>query len=321
VIPPVGLLLVPILAGSGPGSLESVCPVDWRGATLGEALAELAPRLEVPYILDVSVDAAALNRRVRMSASHLTGAQAFRWLARSAGLEAALVDGTFLIAAEDRLPAVWRSTGTGGGNRRPSGDDGRWRLVQERRADLRWIDSPLSGVARDISAAFGVDVVFHQAILADQPLVGLEASQVGFDRVRQALAGQLAARVEYVDGAVWVRPRNHSSSRLPSSRPWSDGGQPRASTSGPLTQPVRIGPSAGTWSAFAGRLAEAGRLSYRVEAPPATPYPTIEAAGSVAAVLEAARLLGWLSWSLEETGEQGGPRLRIEVRQAGRDSR
>lgn len=61
--------------------LDELCPLLWRGTLLREALAELADRLEVRYILDASIPATTLDEPVRISALYLTGQQAFRWLA------------------------------------------------------------------------------------------------------------------------------------------------------------------------------------------------------------------------------------------------
>lgn len=286
-------------ATSRPSSLTAVCPVDWRGAPLDDALGELASRLEVSYVLDSSVDAAALARTVRMSASHLTGEEALRWLARSAGLAAVRIDDVFVIAAEERLPAVWRTRVVRDGVL-PAGDDPRRRRLLEGRAGINWVDSPLSGVAQDISAGFGVDVVFHPAILDGQKLVYLvEDSQVGFDRVRDALQVQLGARVSFFDGAVWVGPADVVPAPRVTTRPAGGDKKARDRASRSLSRRVRIDRSVTSWAAFADRLGEAGGLGHRIEVPPAASYPMIEAVGSVEAVLQAARLLGWLSWQLE----------------------
>ncbi len=312
----VGLVMAACaLAQPGSDSLERVCPVDWRGVPLREALVGLAGRLEVAHILDPSVDPAALDRNVRMSAWHLTGEQGFRWLARSAGLAAVLVDGTFLVAAEDRLPVVWRAAGKGLATRPAEEDDARWQRVRGRRADIHWVDAPLSGVARDVAGVFEVDVIFHPAILTDQRLVCLDASQVGLDGVFGVLAEQLGARVGFLDGAVWVCPADDTSPRLPATAPAGVGevGEARAPAAGPLNRRVRIDRSITTWAAFAARLSEAGGVSYRIEVAPGAVYPGIEAAGSVAALLEAARLVGRLSWGFEQTGPDQGPMLRLRV--------
>ena len=61
---------------------QSAHVVQWRGTSVGAALAELADRLNMRMIMDRSLRQADLDRPVRMSARHLTGEQAFRWTAR-----------------------------------------------------------------------------------------------------------------------------------------------------------------------------------------------------------------------------------------------
>ena len=114
------VLITPAVVTSAEGSspLKGPCPVDWRGERLGEALPELAGRLAVPYILDASVDAVALAARVRMSARHLTGEQAFRWPPRNdflpsggrPGRNRPTPGGRLMMPAEPRLTTDERTS-------------------------------------------------------------------------------------------------------------------------------------------------------------------------------------------------------------------
>jgi hypothetical protein len=288
--------------------LSEPCALDLRGVPLSQALPELATRLEVPYILDASVDEAAMGRPIRMSARHLSGEQAFRWLARLADLQAVLVDGTFLVATPDRLPAVWRvardSTGAADTATRPQ------------RIDLSWIDAPPSRVAADVAEHYGIDVVFHPDVLAEGgQRVHAERSQASVNDICAVLADQLGAQVELLDGAVWVHPATGAVPSRPASNPAPAGSVTSWAGRDPLLdRPLVVEASIGTWLALADRLGVAGGVRCAVSMPPGVPYPRIEARGTVGEVLEAGRLLGYLSWKLDEDPADGARILRLEAR-------
>jgi hypothetical protein len=301
---------------TGTVGLKDACPILYRGTPFRTALAELADRLGVRYILDASIPAAILDEPVRMSALHLTGDQAFRWLARIGGVTAVLVDGMFLVAPDDRLPAVWRATGTSSPSQR-SLDEARLARLNTRRADIEWVDAPLSGVAEDVSGLFGVDVIFHPALLADSKLIYLKEAGVSLEAVREALARQLGARTEFYDGALWVCPADEPPRWLAAtSRP--------AETQARDTEEFRVLPldawvsvdrSASSWAALAAALGSAAGVPCSTEAAPGASYPGVEANGSVAEVLEGLRMLGLVSWNAEPGGSPNEAKLRIAVRQ------
>ncbi|MCL2329991.1 MAG: hypothetical protein FWC56_01660, partial [Phycisphaerae bacterium] len=178
-------------------SLDRPCSVDWVDVPLAHAMDDLADRLGLSYVLDSSVTEAMFARPIQLRAHHLTGRQAFRWTARVAGLDAIWVDGAMLVAVPERLPRTWQRFGTdardllAGGER--AGGDGqtnqamadRLTVAGARRVDFDWVDVSLGQVIRDVSAAFGVDVVFHPAITAENPLIRLRGVELNLRAFRR----------------------------------------------------------------------------------------------------------------------------------------
>ncbi len=296
--------------------LNDICPISWRGIPLRQALAELADRLGVRYILDASIPATALDEPVRMSASHLTGQQAFRWLARTGGVSAVFVDGVFLVAAEDRLPGIWRATGTGSPEDRAS-EEGRWAKVNSRRVDVNWVDAPLTGVAEDVSSLFGVDVLYHPALLADPKLTYMKESGVDLDRVREVLGRQLNARTELYDGVLWVCPMGEVVQWLPATGPQADAAasQPDEFSAAPVEKWLVVGRSATTWVDFADAVSTAAGVPCTVAGAEGARYPGIDAAGSVGEVLDGLRMLGMIAWNIAPQGPASGPSINIRLRE------
>jgi hypothetical protein len=297
--------------------LNDLCPISWRGTPLRQAFAELADRLGVRYILDASIPATALDEPVRMSAAHLTGQQAFRWLARMGGVSAVFVDGVLLVAAEDRLPGIWRATGTGAPADRAS-EEGRWAKVNSRRIDVNWVDAPLTGVAEDVSSLFGVDVLYHPALLADPKLTYMKESGVDLDRVREVLGRQLNARTELYDGALWVCPQGEVIQWLPATGHQADpvvASQPDEFIAAPLERWLMVDRSATTWVDFADAVSTAAGVPCSVAGAEGTRYPGIDAAGSVGEVLDGLRMLGMIVWNIAPEGPSSGPRINIRLRE------
>jgi hypothetical protein len=296
--------------------LNGICSLQLRGTRLREAFAELADRLGVRYILDASIPAAAMEEPVRISATHLTGQQAFRWVARTAGVSAVLVDGIFLVAPEDRLPAVWRATGTGTPSERAS-EDARWARVNGRRIDVNWVDAPLTGVAEDVANLFGVDVLYHPALLAAPKLVYMRESGVNLERIREVLGRQLNARTELYDGALWICPQGEVVQWLPASGRPADAAasRPEEFHAPPLDMWVGVDRSVTTWAAFAAAVSAASGVPCAVDGEEGAVYPGIETAGSVAEVLDGLRMLGMVAWNIGPEGPANGPRINIKVRE------
>lgn len=275
--------------------LEAPVSVDWRGLPLRRVLNQLAQAAGTPYRLDDEAPPGALDRRVRLFAAHLTARQAFRWAARLAGLEAVVREDLVWIAPPRKLPRIWRLTG--GSALEPPGWKERLEALNQRRESVAWIDTPLSGVARDLSRRFGIDVVFHPDILAEEPLLHLEIPDASLERIRTALQDQLQARTALMDGALWVAPSDVELDE-PATRPslTSPASEEAAFPAGPLDQFVILDRSVQSWQDFCDRLSRAGGVSCRA-APPGRPFPgPFEARGTLGEVLESARLLGWLTW-------------------------
>ncbi|MGQ9650746.1 MAG: hypothetical protein ACUVXJ_11605 [Phycisphaerae bacterium] len=296
--------------------LNEVCPVTWRGTPLRQAFAELAERLDIRYILDSSIPPAALDEPVRLSASHLSGQQAFRWLARIGGLSAVLVDGVFLVAAEDRLPVVWRLTGTGALPDRPS-EEARWAKVNARKVDINWVDAPLTGVAEDVAALFGVDLLYHPALLADPKLLYMRETGVNLERVREVVSRQLKAHTSLYDGALWVHPEGENVHWLPAIPDHSKESAPQADSlyASPLDSWLIVDRSVTTWAAFGEAVSTSARVPCVVDDQAGTAYPVLETAGSVAEVLEGLRMLKLVVWNMAPEGPSGAPTINIKLRE------
>lgn len=295
-----------------PSKLDASRPVDWRGAPLRVVLDELSREMDLPYLLDPSVNTEHLDTRLRLFAAHLTGRQAFRWAARLAGLEAAIRDGAVLVSGRDRLPRVWRLTGGGVW----VDEDQRLAAVQSRRADLEWIDLPLSAVSRAVATDFGIDVIFHPQLVADEGLVQLVQVQADLDMVRAVLEQQLKAKTTLFDGAVWVTPPEEAP-KLPTTQSASvadsSGGAGAIVDEGrALDRWVMLDPSIQSWPALCDRFAQAAEIPCRV-APPSAAWATpFEARGSVGEVLEAGRLLK--RWTWRPISDARGAISAIELR-------
>lgn len=296
--------------------LNEVCPVTWRGTPLREALAELAERLGVRYILDSSIPAAALAEPVRISATHLTGQQVFRWLARTGGFSAALVDGVFLVAAEDRLPAIWRMSGTSALTDRPP-EEARWAKVNAKRADINWVDAPLTGVAEDVSALFGVDVLYHPTLLADPKLLYMRETGVSFERVREIVGRQLKAQTTLYDGALWVHPEGEVVHWLPTIpvRQEATAAEADSFRPSPLDKWLIVDRSVTSWTAFAEAVSASAGVSCLVKEEAGTAYPVVETAGSIVEILEGLRMLGLVAWNIAPEGPSSAPRINLKVRE------
>ncbi len=330
--PATGASLEPPLTNARPGvstkqatskpavgkGLDDLCPVELRGTPLREAFAELAARLDVRYILDASISAAALDEPVRMTAQHLTGQQVFRWLARIGGVSAVLVDGVFLVAPEERLPAMWRATGTGTPSQRAS-EAARWARVNSRRVNVNWVDAPLAGIAEDTAELFGVDLLFHPALLTEPKLLYLKEPEVDLDRLREVLGRQLNARTDLYDGALWVSPQRETVHWLAAGgvAPEAAASQPEAFSTPPPEMWVAVDESVTSWAAFAETISAAAGIPCGVEAAEGAAYPGIQAAGSVAEVLDGLRMLGVVVWNIAPEGPSSGPKINIRVREKG----
>lgn len=274
---------------------ETSIAVEWRGAPLSLILADLSTKLSTPYLVDPSVPEGAMDRRIRFMAAHLSGAQAFRWAARLAGLEAAVRGDIVLIGPPEILPKAWRIAAL------PTpADEERFRAAESRQAAITWIDAPLSSVARDISTQFGIDVAFHADITAEQGLVQLEQSQATLESIRRAIETQLNARTSFFDGLLWVRPAAVPDP-LPATRPAYEAAPNPAETRGsaaadPLDCMLLLDRSIRDWPALCEAVSRSAGAPCRW-AGGAQPFGSpLEARGSVGAVLDAAQLLGRLTW-------------------------
>lgn len=304
-----------------PTALIEACPVEWRGETLEVALSTLAARLAVPYLLDAGVDDDTLRHRIRMTGEHLTGEEAFRWLVRMADLEAVWVEGVFLVGPPERIPSLWQASRPGEGPSRGEEEADRWQRVTARRLDIVWVDAPLSRVARELSDLFEVDVVFDRPLIEEQPLITWEGASVDIGAVCAALAEELAARTERLDGAMWIHRRGPriSPSAIGATRPAEqvDADTARPGHAPPPHEPrVRVGQARRTWPSLVDDLAGTLALGSRVEVPPGAVYPGLDGEGTPFEILEAARLLGRLDWRIEPS-ESGRPGvLAVDIRVA-----
>ena len=293
------VLLTSAVTGAS-ADIDEPYPVDWQGVPLADALRELADRYELLCVLDGAVPDEAAHVRVRMFASHLTARQALRYLARWADLESVFHDDTVLLAPPERLPRTWRHQADR--DAAPSADR-QAEVLFARSGKVDWIDAPLSLVARDVSATFGVDVIFHRALIAAQKIVHLPETTATLREICGNLSEQLEATHAYRDGAIWVYPP----SAEPRTRPAQPATIPAPESLFTGVEVLRAlslrieGPIAG-WQDLADRMAEQTGLSCRVEPQTPDPAPRFEASGTALEVLEAAALLGLFTYRVEETG-------------------
>lgn len=307
----VGLVLAATAPALAMPALQAPCPVEWAGIPLKHALSELSGRLGLPYMLDDSVPPEHLDTPVRLSALHLNGRQAFGWLARSVGLEAAVVDGTVLLAPRNRLPRTWRAA-IGPGAHPDRGPD-RWRTASTRIISVEWLDVPLTRVARDLQLKLGIDVIFAPAIQEQGDLIRLEAADVATETVIRQLTDKLQARADFLDGALWVHPSDHPTPTLPRT-PTSSPAPVDSTPASIMDRPIRLDSPINNWTGFADVLAENIGARPQIEIPARTTAPNIQAAGSIADILEAARLMGWITWQVGPSPNQNALLLNIRVR-------
>jgi hypothetical protein len=440
-------LLISLLAIL-PTAGDGVCSGDWRGVPLNKALQDVSRRCQVKYLADASLPAEAMEREVRLSVRHLTGQQAARWLARLAGLESIEVEGSLVLATPQRAKLIARELSPGDAGQRAKADANTWRSLKGRRSAVNWDQTPLSRVASDVSTWFGVDVIYHPDLLSEPLLVTVSRPDADMAQVAAALADQLHATVEFLDGALWVHPSPQSAMATtkpalespaaeiakkpaepsPSAPPEPSNAEPlntveppkpepavagpereaaaspqreaaaspereaRGSDAGnvplpgsaqgvppaqrepvtaaPATQPAAQPPlasekpaappekpaaqqpaaeepatpatdaqpspgkpspasavdsekaldkplvldrSVGNWQELAVRIRQAAGIGCSIQVPPGATYPGFAADGTVREVLEAGRLLGYLSWSMDPASRKGPGGIRIAV--------
>jgi type II secretory pathway component GspD/PulD (secretin) len=295
-----------------PEPSDPVYPVDWRGTSLRSVLDDLSRHLGLAYVIDSAAPQEALDQRLRLQADHLTRQQALRWAARLAGLEAVVRDDTIFIASPDRLPRLWRLSATPATS--PAGLD-QFQALEQTRASITWIDAPLSSIGRDVSANFGIDVVFHRELLAEEGLVHLESAEASLATIRQAMEAQLKTKVYMYDGAVWVVPEAVSPD-VPATQPSAVQSLPAAPDRpvpglSPLDQFVILDKSVTTWPALSSRLSRAAGVACRVTPGVGVFGVPWQAQGTIGEVLDAARLLGRLAWRLVPPGRDEPAAIEI----------
>jgi len=293
--------------------LDEPCPVDLRGVEFGEAVAELAGRLDVPYILDTSVTPEDLAKLVRMRAEYLTGGEVFVWLARSAGLEAVHRQGVFLLARPERLPLSWRARPLVGVEAAASA---RWDAAQRRRVDVGWLDTPLSQVAADVRRGFSLDLIAHPDVLAEQGLVTHTGRQMAVAAVCRVLAEQLRAQADVLDGVLWLRPAGESGEIVRSAATGPAGraspGMPERESPADLAAEAVVDRRIRNWGEFVDCL-NGGHVVFDISEHPGSRWPNLVARGPVEDILEGARLVGAIRWSRMPDGPPGRPAVVIEV--------
>jgi hypothetical protein len=301
------ILLISMLAAP----VDERCPVDWRGVAFGAAVAELAGRLDVPYILDASVTPEDLARPVRLRAEYLAGGEVFVWLARSAGLEAVRRRGAFLVARPERLPLTWRAFSPAGTEAAASA---RSATAQQRRIDVEWLDAPLSQVAAAVRRGFGTDLIAHPDVLAAQGLVTHEGRQMALEDICPVLAGQLDARVGLIDGVLWIRPTGAAEIVRAATGP-AGGDEPGAAEQGAptaSTTDVVVDRRIQSWPDFADCLSR-DDVVFDIREHPGSCYPNLAARGAVEDILEGVRLLGLIRWRRMPDAPPGRSAVAIEI--------
>jgi hypothetical protein len=323
------LLIVLLSAGTRfatAAALDELCPVEWRNVQFKQAVEELAGQFSLPVLFDTSVTPEIAQTPVRLFARHLTGRQALEWLARWAGVEAAFVDGSLLIARPERLPRIWHKEIAAPVSSQPA-PKAPWLAIRDRLADIAWVDAPLSLVARDVSTRFGIDLIIQPEILKTEHLVNLQQTGVTLGKLCESLASQLEAGVDLVDGALWVRPRGDLATTQPGTGPAGSATRPAAlriplasvgsshvSLEALLACQIVIDPPAPDWLTFVKRLTAGAQIDVRLQVAAGAGPPDWVARGTVREILEAAKLLGRLDYQLEPSGAGNGPGLLIKAR-------
>ncbi len=307
------VLAVPVRGAN----LEAPCPLDLRAVPLGQALSDLCSRLGVAHLVDPLVPSAALQTPVRIAAAHLTGEEALRWVARAGGLEAVFVEETLLVAVPERLGRVWRVAGSGFSPVAGQAAAERVRRACRQRADLAWTDTPVTRVARDVSAAFGIDLVVHPAVLADAPMISVQSAGTDLEGLIRVLEAQLGCVAGVFDGVIYARPavRPAALSGDGGSGPVGGGLQADgAETDDPMERRVAVDRSVKDWRQLAERLGKSSGIPFVLTGAEDAPWPAPEACGSVREILEAGRLAGLWIWQSSGDGGQVLGRITLAVR-------
>lgn len=295
------------------GPLERPCPMDWRSTPFSQAVHELAAKLNLAYVLDESVSTELAQTPVRFMADHLTGREALRWLARWVGVEAVVMGETVYLAPPGRLPRAWEhdlldpSAGQIG--------RARWEQALTRRADITWIDAPLSLVARNISKEYGIDLILPPDVLAGHDLVQIERLQIGLEDLCEALGTALGTQLGYSDGVVTDNRHRDPQTQEAASSPAPAVAAPAGpALPSPLAAPLAIDQPLADWLTFRARLSTATGLDCRLEGTPPGRPPFAQARGSVQEILDAASMLGVLDFQFLRPEGQNAPFLLIQVR-------
>ena len=247
-------------------SAEKVTAIlDFRGLSVREAFEKLRNALPAHISIASEVPAELLGREVRLYAEHLSPDQSVRWIARLAGLEAVRTDSGYFVATPDHLDRLGMrphgvesiliaSTSGRAEDRCLLRLDAHQRTLLAGQGAVFWEDAPLTHVSADISRVFGMDMILHPELLAQEGLVAWEKPAATLREVCVCVADQLHASVVVQDGAIWVRPvepadgeRLRESKTLPVDG--SHGGTLRV-RSEPTSRPAAGGfaaESAGTW--------------------------------------------------------------------------
>ncbi len=293
--------------------LEQPCPIEWRGQSLKEALDQLSTRLGVPWIRDQAVSDQRLEARVRFYAAHLNGRQAFRWTARLAGLDAVLTSHlrgnrpVILVAEASRLPRSWMASGSAGGLSASPEQAARWSGLQARRADVEWIDLPMTQVGREMATLFGVDLAVSPDITDQVDMVHIELGQATVGDVLTELGRQLKGSARFEDGLVWL-------SSGAASRPAGAKEETPPTLTGarwPLVEVAIRNPA--SFSDLSRQIQAGGGLKCRIKAAANQVPPELQACGALADVLEALRLIEGWAWRHQQTDNRDGGEVLISV--------
>ncbi len=286
-IPPVGSVSAPV--------------VRYRGVPLEEAWRDLAAKAGVVAVLDPSLPADVRQQRIRLETRHLDAEQALRWLGRVAGLEVIEREGVYWAGPAHAAPHAWQIASAS-----PAQDG--LADARRQRAEIDWLDSPLSRVKRDVSEHFAIDLIYAPAILTDQPLISGTLNSAGLDDVLALVEDKLNAQAVFADAACWMQPREapwprwlRRASNLAGERSGIRPGEratPRASTM------IRVDRGVSSWRELTeGIQRQGGRVRWDLSANPVYPEPA--AHGTLEEILVAAQMLGRLSCDRTKAGDQG----------------